>query len=114
MSDCFNIKVLTFNVWGIPIIAKKKNERLIKIGEELIRKQFDITALQEVWMYSDFIRIRDALKSRYIYAHYFHSGLVGSGCCVFSVFPISQVYDHAFTLNGYPYKIWHGDWYAGK
>ena len=58
------------------------------------------------------------------------SGLIGSGCCIFSQHPIVAAYEHQFTLNGksffssfppsiesfegFPHKIHHGDYFAGK
>ncbi|XP_041351604.1 putative neutral sphingomyelinase isoform X2 [Gigantopelta aegis] len=40
--------------------------------------------------------------------------MLGSGCCVFSKFPIRETMYYRFSLNGFAHKIWHGDWYAGK
>lgn len=42
------------------------------------------------------------------------SGLIGSGCCIFSRFPILEVLQTRYSLNGAPYKLHHGDWFGGK
>ena len=42
------------------------------------------------------------------------SGIIGSGVCVFSQFPIIDVFTYRFSLNGYLYNVHHGDWFGGK
>jgi sphingomyelin phosphodiesterase 2 len=42
------------------------------------------------------------------------SGLIGSGCCIFSKHLITEVFQSRYSLNGFPYKIQHGDWFGGK
>ncbi|KAG7168028.1 neutral sphingomyelinase-like, partial [Homarus americanus] len=34
--------------------------------------------------------------------------------CIFSRSPLTEVYFHKFTLNGFPHKITHADWWGGK
>ncbi|XP_041354271.1 putative neutral sphingomyelinase isoform X2 [Gigantopelta aegis] len=40
--------------------------------------------------------------------------MLGTGCCVFSKFPIGETMYFHFSLNGFAHKVWHADWYAGK
>ncbi|OBS78549.1 hypothetical protein A6R68_19058 [Neotoma lepida] len=75
---------------------------------------FDLALLQEVWSEQDFQYLRQKLSLTYPDAHYFRSGLIGSGLCVFSRHPIQEIIQHVYTLNGYPYMICHGDWFCGK
>lgn len=42
------------------------------------------------------------------------SGVLGSGVCILSRFPIQDVMFHKWPLNGYVHKIHHGDWFGGK
>lgn len=42
------------------------------------------------------------------------SGVVGSGICIFSRYPIGDVIFNKWPLNGYVHKIHHGDWFGGK
>lgn len=42
------------------------------------------------------------------------SGVMGSGLCVFSKWPILDVLFHKWQVNGYVHKVLHGDWYGGK
>ncbi|KAG5676825.1 hypothetical protein PVAND_006632 [Polypedilum vanderplanki] len=108
------ISVLTMNVWGIPFISADKDIRIEKISEHLVTSEYDVISLQEVWSEYDFQKIRDKLSKKYPYAHYFYSGVFGSGLCVFSKHQIISVFFHHWALNGYVHKIQHADWFGGK
>lgn len=43
-----------------------------------------------------------------------HSGVIGSGMCVFSKHSIVEVAMKRFSLNGMPHYLTHGDWLGGK
>lgn len=111
-----NLKVVTLNIWGIRYISKDVSIRINALIEALNGPQsdYDAIALQEVWSKQDFLNIKKNIENSYPYSHYFESGLVGSGCCVFSKHFIEDVFYHKFCLNGYPHKLNHGDWFAGK
>lgn len=40
--------------------------------------------------------------------------MIGSGLCIFSKYPIAETFQRRYSLNGYPHKIKHGDWFGGK
>lgn len=42
------------------------------------------------------------------------SGVIGSGVCVFSKYPITDIFTYPYSLNGYMYMVHHGDWFGGK
>jgi sphingomyelin phosphodiesterase 2 len=45
----------------------------------------------------------------------FHdSGMVGSGLCIFSKHSILETLSYRYSLNGYPQRVMHGDWFGGK
>uniref|UniRef100_A0A8B9C8E1 sphingomyelin phosphodiesterase n=1 Tax=Anser brachyrhynchus TaxID=132585 RepID=A0A8B9C8E1_9AVES len=44
----------------------------------------------------------------------FLRGVIGSGLCIFSKFPILDTLLYQYSLNGYPYMLQHGDWFCGK
>ena len=46
--------------------------------------------------------------------HFFDNGIIGTGTCILSKAPIQDATFHEFSLNGYPHKVFHGDWFAGK
>lgn len=68
----------------------------------------------KVWSNKDYLFIKESIQSTYPYGHYFKSGLIGSGCCVFSKHPIMSTFYHSFSLNGYFHQIHRGDWLGDK
>ncbi|XP_076249787.1 neutral sphingomyelinase isoform X2 [Calliopsis andreniformis] len=84
------------------------------IAERLITENYDIICLQEVWSINDFKMIKAKVQEQLPHSHYFHSGVLGSGICVLSRYPILDVMFHKWPLNGYVHKIHHGDWFGGK
>lgn len=49
-----------------------------------------------------------------ILVFYLFSGVLGSGVCIFSRWPIVEAMFHKWQVNGYVHKLTHGDWYGGK
>lgn len=110
------LKVLTLNSWGIgvPIICLKKDERISAIGEELSQSDFDIVFLQEVWVYSDYEKIKKTVSKVMPHAHFYRSGIIGSGLCVFSRHEIMATSQYCYIINGYAHRLLCGDWYGEK
>ncbi|XP_018327472.1 putative neutral sphingomyelinase [Agrilus planipennis] len=109
-----DLKVFTLNCWGIPIVSKDRKIRIPAIAEFLASGPYDFVCLQEVWSTADFELIRKKVEYTLPYSHYFYSGVVGSGVCVFSKFALCDVLFHQWPVNGYVHKIQHGDWFGGK
>nr|XP_015095912.1 sphingomyelin phosphodiesterase 2 isoform X2 [Vicugna pacos] len=116
MKPNFSLRLRVFNLncWGIPYLSKHRADRVKRLGDFLNMESFDLALLEEVWSEQDFQDLRQKLLPTYPAAHYFRSGIIGSGLCVFSKHPIQEFTQHVFTLNGYPYMIHHGDWFCGK
>lgn len=98
-------------------MSKFREERLAIIAERLAAysEQYDIIALQEVWVESDFERIKELTSSQFRYRKYFYSGiLAGPGLLVLSKWPIESASVLRFSLNGRPSAFFRGDWYVGK
>ncbi|XP_045520388.1 putative neutral sphingomyelinase isoform X2 [Pieris brassicae] len=110
----FSINLFTLNCWGIPIVSKNRKERIEAITKYLLSGDQDIVCLQEVWSENDYLYLKENLSSVLPYSHYFYSGVLGSGLCVFSKWLIKDVFFHQWPLNGYIHKIHHGDWFGGK
>lgn len=108
------LRVFSLNCWGIPYLSKHRVDRVKRLGDFLNMESFDLALLQEVWSEQDFQYLRQKLSPTYPAAHYFRSGIIGSGLCVFSKHSIQEITQHIYTLNGYPYMIYHGDWFCGK
>ncbi|XP_064489856.1 sphingomyelin phosphodiesterase 2-like [Ornithodoros turicata] len=108
------VKVFTLNCWGIPVISKHRHERMATIASYLAVSDFDFVFLQELWSQEDFNTVHSKTSHNLPYAHYFHSGVLGSGVCILSKSPIIDTGMLKYTLNGYAHKFYHGDWFGGK
>ncbi|CAH1251179.1 SMPD2 [Branchiostoma lanceolatum] len=73
-----------------------------------------LVSLQEVWSQDVYERMVSQVQEVLPYHHYFYSGWHGSGLCIFSKHPIIGSHQYRFTLNGFPHKPHHPDWYGGK
>ena len=94
------IRVLSMNVWGIPVTPYNATERAQAIGAILEEKakDWDIITLQEVWHRREKrIIVHAALRAGFAYSHYFHPAVgfplpighdsFGTGLLVLSKFP---------------------------
>lgn len=106
--------MFSFLFVGIPIVSKDKDSRVYHIAERFSQSDYDIISLQEVWSEYDYKKIKERVSSQYPYSHYFYSGVVGSGLCIFSRHKILSTFFHHWSVNGYVHKIQHGDWFGGK
>uniref|UniRef100_A0A8B9TLC1 sphingomyelin phosphodiesterase n=1 Tax=Anas platyrhynchos TaxID=8839 RepID=A0A8B9TLC1_ANAPL len=108
------LRVFDLNCWAIRYLSKRRQERIRLIGDRLCQEGFDLVLLQEVWSEQDYSDLKAKLGGCCPYSHYFRSGVIGSGLCIFSKFPILDTLLYQYSLNGYPYMLQHGDWFCGK
>ncbi|NXV82766.1 NSMA phosphodiesterase, partial [Atlantisia rogersi] len=108
------LRVFDLNCWAIRYLSKRRQERVQLIGDTLCQEHFDLVLLQEVWSEQDYSDLKVKLGGCYPFSHYFRSGVIGSGLCVFSRFAILDTLLYQYSLNGYPYMLQHGDWFCGK
>ncbi|NXM87556.1 NSMA phosphodiesterase, partial [Oenanthe oenanthe] len=108
------LRIFDLNCWAIRYLSKRRQERVRLIGDKLRQEGFDLVLLQEVWSEQDYSDLKVKLAGCYPFSHYFRSGVIGSGLCVFSRFPILDTLLYQYSLNGYPYMLQHGDWFCGK
>ncbi|KAG2207380.1 hypothetical protein INT47_006855 [Mucor saturninus] len=108
------LSVLSLNCWGLKVVAKQREFRLHAIGDRISSEDYDIVALQEVWMRKDFDYIKAKVGSKLPFTKYFQSGTLGSGLAILSRFPILSSSYLKFTLAGRPLKVLQGDFYVGK
>ncbi|NXA75858.1 NSMA phosphodiesterase, partial [Thryothorus ludovicianus] len=108
------LRIFDLNCWAIRYLSKRRQERVRLIGDTLCQESFDLVLLQEVWSEQDYNDLKGKLAGCYPFSHYFRSGVIGSGLCVFSRFPILDTLLYQYSLNGYPYMLQHGDWFCGK
>ncbi|NXT64205.1 NSMA phosphodiesterase, partial [Chaetops frenatus] len=108
------LRIFDLNCWAIRYLSKRRQERVRLIGDTLRREGFDLVLLQEVWSEQDYSDLKVKLAGCYPFSHYFRSGVIGSGLCIFSRYPILDTLLYQYSLNGYPYMLQHGDWFCGK
>ncbi|XP_042320128.1 sphingomyelin phosphodiesterase 2 [Sceloporus undulatus] len=108
------LRIFDLNCWAIRYLSKLRQERIELIGDVLNQEGFDLALLQEVWSEKDYWELKKKLCTRYPSSHYFKSGVIGSGLCVFSRHQILDTFLYQYSVNGYPYMFQHGDWFGGK
>ncbi|NWU15443.1 NSMA phosphodiesterase, partial [Cephalopterus ornatus] len=113
-DPALRLRVFDLNCWAIRYLSKRRQERIRLIGDMLCQEDFDLVLLQEVWSEWDYSDLKVKLGGCYPFSHYFRSGVIGSGLCVFSRFPILDTLLYQYSLNGYPYMLQHGDWFCSK
>ncbi|MFA6240318.1 MAG: endonuclease/exonuclease/phosphatase family protein [Candidatus Hydrogenedentales bacterium] len=115
LREPVTLKIVTFNIWDLYALSTRRAERMALIGEALVGFNPDIVGFQESWVKSDRAMVTKRLEEiGLVHLHYFRSGLVGSGLLVASRYPIAEAYFHRYTQGGIPYRVDHGDWWAGK
>ncbi|XP_037080707.1 putative neutral sphingomyelinase [Pollicipes pollicipes] len=108
------VKAITLNCWGVPVVARNRAHRMHAIAEWLATADYDFIFLEEVWLKSDYALIRTKTEKQYPHSHYFYSGVIGSGTCILSRHPFSTSLYHRSPVNGFAHMVHHGDWFGGK
>ncbi|KAH8992449.1 inositol phosphophingolipids phospholipase C [Lactarius akahatsu] len=108
------IDVFSLNCWGLKYVSKRRSERIQAIARFLESSDFDIVALQELWVYADYEIVRSRLSKSLPFSKFFYSGALGAGLAIFSRFPIVAAAIHPYSLNGSPLDVLGGDWFVGK
>ena len=99
---------------GLKWISKHRVERLDAIANRIAQSTYDIVALQEIWVYSDFENLVKKTSHILPYAKFYFSGVLGGGLAILSKWPLESTTMWRYPLNGRPIAFWRGDWYVGK
>jgi sphingomyelin phosphodiesterase 2 len=99
---------------GLKWLSKYRADRLDAIGNRIAGSTYDIVALQEIWVHSDFENLAKKTSHILPYAKFFFSGVLGGGLAILSQWPIESTTMCGYRLNGRPTAFWRGDWYVGK
>ena len=69
------LKVLSFNIWGLPFVSKDKCQRLMALSNiiETQSQNFDLILLNEVWMRKDHKLLYEAAKRAGFYMTEFNA-----------------------------------------
>ena len=110
-----DLVVVTFNVQDLYFAGKDRKRRMELIGHTLETLNPDLVGIQEAFIGKDRAVLQEQLKdSRLQNYACFDYGKVNSGLLILSAFPILETEFHEFTNKGKWYKIWQGDYWAGK
>ena len=101
-------------VCHVTVRIQARDERMEDIGKWLGQQQFDIVFLEELWKAANFETMKQLVEQVLPNSHYFNNGVIGTGTAVFTKAEIVEATFHEFSLNGYPHKLMHGDWFGGK
>ncbi|KAK2461450.1 hypothetical protein APHAL10511_005913 [Amanita phalloides] len=99
---------------GLKFVSKHRRQRIRGIANILAHSDYDLIALQELWVWADYQFILTSVAKRLPYSKSFYSGALGSGLVFFSRFPIIACSIYPYSLNGAPIDVKAGDWFVGK
>ena len=109
------LKIVTYNIQDILIVGHDRAKRMRALGKTLSELDPDIVGFQEAFVTRDRNILIDSLaQSRLKFHKYFPSRAVGSGLLISSAYPIQETSFHCYAASNPWYKIWEGDWWAGK
>jgi endonuclease/exonuclease/phosphatase family metal-dependent hydrolase len=117
-GEAMRLKVVSYNVWGVPHITPNRAERIAAIAEQLAKLDADFVALQEVWLREDADVLGAALERVGLpHQRFFGPGIVGrngSGLWIASRYPYDDVEFVPFVVGHKMFIPWHVDWMAQK
>ncbi len=114
-TETLTLRVVTYNIQALWVVGTDRPARMKALAAKLVELDPDIVGLQEVFVKKDRDLLLSCLAgSRLKHFEYFPSGLVGSGLLIASAYPIKEVFFHRYKAAGDWYKLWEGDWWAGK
>lgn len=110
------MRLATLNVWGLPWpISREGSARMDAIGARLPALELDWVAFQEVWTEGARLRLIDAgRRAGMVHAWHRELALGGSGLLVLAREPFRTPHFEAYTVRGFPQRVWHGDYHGGK
>jgi sphingomyelin phosphodiesterase 2 len=116
VAEPITLRVLTFNIAVAYLFTTNREERTEAIAAKIAALDPDLVGLQEAWTADEREQLyaRLASTSRLRYHQYYPSGTVGSGLLILSAFPIEEVSFYRYRHSNPWWRIWEGDWWAGK
>jgi endonuclease/exonuclease/phosphatase family metal-dependent hydrolase len=110
------LRILTLNVWGLPWpVGTLVAERMAAIGDALSGLAPDVAVFQEAWTADTRIALARAGSSAGLdHAFPEPGGPRQGGLLVLSRHPLRDPRYVPYTLNGFPERIDHADYWGGK
>jgi endonuclease/exonuclease/phosphatase family metal-dependent hydrolase len=111
----FSLKIMTYNIANARGFTTNQRERIDAVADLLIKLDVDIVGLQEVFIEKDREFLFKKLSTTELKSHSeYPAGFLGNGLVILSKYPIEESYFHRFKANNPWWKVWEGDWWAGK
>jgi sphingomyelin phosphodiesterase 2 len=109
------LRIVTFNIADAYGFTTNRPERMRAIAATLTRLDPDLVGLQESFIARDRALLLDALgHSRLTHHVRFPAGTTGNGLLILSAYPIKEHWFYRYYANNPWYRLWEGDWWAGK
>jgi endonuclease/exonuclease/phosphatase family metal-dependent hydrolase len=110
------LRVLTYNVWGVPVITPKRAERMAKIPEQIAALHPDLVAIEEAWTDEDASVLMRGLVQAGLTHVERHSPEWPdqNGLILASRYPLEDFHFKRFTQGRRPHLLWHVDYMSGK
>ncbi len=114
-ADSTRLRVVTWNVWGVPMFADHWNQRVRRIVPALGEYNPDVVALQEVWTKRDGARLIKAFRRAGLpFARHYEGASQMGGLLIASRYPFEDRGFHPFGMGKATPIPWHLDWMADK
>jgi endonuclease/exonuclease/phosphatase family metal-dependent hydrolase len=109
------LRLVTWNVWGVPLITTDLDERLAALPDALAALEPDIVCLQELWTARHIESVSARLSQRGL-RHFrrFESPDGVTGLIVASKLPLGAAVFRPFSFGRMPHSFWHLDWLVEK
>lgn len=63
---------LIFALRALKYVSKHRNPRIDAIADQLSSSNYDIIALQEIWVFADYEKVQQRISSRLPYSKFFY------------------------------------------
>ncbi len=115
-GDRLRLRVLTYNVWGVPVITPLRSERMARIPSAIAALEPDVVALEEVWEEEDAKTLADGLVQAGLTYIERHSPAwpEQNGLLIASRYPLHDFRFKRYSQGRRPHLLWHVDYMSGK
>lgn len=105
------LRVASYNVFAVPVVASDIDERLEVIAARLIERDVDIVLLQELWYAPEAALVASRFEAAgLIHQRHYPAG----GLWIGSRHPLRETRFSPFAAGRTPWVPWHLDWVAEK
>lgn len=109
------LRVVTWNVWGVPAITTRLDERMAAIPDAIVGLEPDVVVLQELWTKEHADLVTKRLRERgFRDARWFETQGGATGLFVASKLPLGAHSFRPYSIGRIPNTLWHLDWLVEK